>query len=1556
MSRLQQRVVLAAVCVLAAVAGGGAQSSTDEPGLLFYLSGERGLTADRAAGGAPAPNFASDVEVIKDGARGAGLQCGHMQLLSYWAPGNIFAERGTLAFYWRSREPVAGTEFPIFRVGYADHSSWDMAWLRIDYNAKPGFDAFVTDASLARTRVSTTLPKFPAPNEWVHLALSWDETRGIRFYVNGALAASKEGQAIFAAALDQFGPHSRIISPYQVQSAYNFVRGGDIDEVRIYDRMLSDENVAALARGEAPSSIPQLSRDLREPQWRDEWWHRYGWNRTGDAPPALSDVAVSVRKVEIHDAYDIKRWWWKGTDGIRETTWPGVYNRSRLPGRNDYFQLPDWDAYSLSGKSVQFALPPEPWNHLEVAGAAFGSMALVPAGVKPVDPSAKPAPPVSTAAGAAPVVEKPLFERPKGQERTFHRLAEPVTGQQVRFTNEAQETPIGEFAAYYVSAAREPEGIARLSYRLTGLVEPATYPSVRTALEFVNGRHPADERRTMVALPSTAGLTQVSRPAQDAGLPIVHVLIPSGFRDTNVPSVRGVSNYGWNNLQGGLDGIAIDLPALKVAPTHGELFPLNVQVRDPIWPLRTMLDFTFSVKPGEPHTLWLDVRDRILPNDVGLYLVIAGAGADFGPAALEGAQVRLVFKKAADAKAEHVLDRFTQVRDNFAHLIEERPNTRRLNLYTRLEADLTDLLAVDPDHERGRDYWYEYNREQPRPEVALSAPPPGVPLWAFRQVEYLRYVKRVVNWFIDHRQIENGEFGGGLSDDGDLTNLWPGTALMGVAPEKILASLRKHMEAFYDQGMFTNGLSTIQTDELHSYEEGIQVLGQMMLLDFGGPAHVERSMETARALEERLTAVNAAGHRHIRSSYFSGTKVATDGVWGWSKPSSYLALHPAIALVDFNGEPRTRKWLVELADGLIAHYKPDGKGGHTLRATIRFDNDEDLAATGSERTWPLLWAAYRWTGDRKYLAPIVDAGPRGLAGTAANALDLLSLRDAMKGPIVEAATSSNDPAMKHFAWQVTGDRTYLESLYEDQIQTAAAREYINTLGSLWTDRSSINPAEVQRARLGGVALVRNAYMPGQAVSWTFAGTRDEERVAILVPDATPTHLRVIAHNIGAAPVVARMTAWDVEPGEWTLVQASGADPDALPGTGAASRTVELERSGDLEVTFAPGVATVLELRLQKKGTPYWTRPDLGIGEKDVKIAGRRMTVTVHSLGTVNAPAARVVVRDRFGDQIASAGVPALKGITGMRPSTTTVSLSVPDEARLSKGSVTVEPTGAAREITQMNNRVRLPARAVPAPASTATRTRTDPVLRDPALPTLFVVGDSTVKNHGPGEGWGDWLAPFFDERRIQVLNWAMGGRSTRSFLEEGRWTRVLSQMKAGDFVLIQFGHNDQRDITQDRGTLAATGEERERVYSDTSGEPVTVSTFGHYLRQYLRDVRAKGATVILCTPVPRNAWLDDGRFNNLMQEHAALVRRVAQEENVPLIDLNEALVKQYTAAGARAVTTRYYTVGDDTHTNAAGAQANAAAVVDGVRALGGALAGFLKAPGVRTTGSAEASR
>jgi hypothetical protein len=186
------------------------------------------------------------------------------------APGNLYAQRGTLSFYWRARDPVGPTPFPLFRVGYADHTSWDMTWLRIDWNGK-GFDAFVTDDNLARVRVSTTAAP-PRPDQWILVTFTWDEAKGIALYIDGKPAASKAQAAALDAGLDQFGPHSRVISPHQVQSAYQFIRGGDVDDIRVYDHALDDAAVAGLAAGKAPAPAVATT-DAKT------WLYRYGWDR-----------------------------------------------------------------------------------------------------------------------------------------------------------------------------------------------------------------------------------------------------------------------------------------------------------------------------------------------------------------------------------------------------------------------------------------------------------------------------------------------------------------------------------------------------------------------------------------------------------------------------------------------------------------------------------------------------------------------------------------------------------------------------------------------------------------------------------------------------------------------------------------------------------------------------------------------------------------------------------------------------------------------------------------------------------------------------------------------------------------------------------------------------------------------------------------------------------------------------------------------------------------------------------------------------------------------------
>jgi hypothetical protein len=277
----------------------------------------------------------------------------------------------------------------------------------------------------------------------------------------------------------------------------------------------------------------------------------------------------------------------------------------------------------------------------------------------------------------------------------------------------------------------------------------------------------------------------------------------------------------------------------------------------------------------------------------------------------------------------------------------------------------------------------------------------------------------------------------------------------------------------------------------------------------------------------------------------------------------------------------------------------------------------------------------------------------------------------------------------HLAWQLTGDTKDLDKLYASQIETAVDRQFINTEGSLWIDRIYFNNGELQRARLGGVALMRNYIYPGNVVSWKFDAPATGESVGILVPEGTPDHIKIIAYNLDPVPAKAKMTGWEIDPGKWEITQGvQGASADA-PLSDVSTRTEEFERSRDVEVTFPPHVMTVIELKLVAKGVPYWSRPDLGIGEDDVKVEGNRMKVTVHSLGSVDAPASKVVLRDKAGKVLASASVPSIKAPIDLFPKTASVVLMLPAGAELKGGSVTVESSGKLPEITQMNNRLPL---------------------------------------------------------------------------------------------------------------------------------------------------------------------------------------------------------------------------------------------------------------------------
>lgn len=224
-------------------------------------------------------------------------------------------------------------------------------------------------------------------------------------------------------------------------------------------------------------------------------------------------------------------------------------------------------------------------------------------------------------------------------------------------------------------------------------------------------------------------------------------------------------------------------------------------------------------------------------------------------------------------------------------------------------------------------------------------------------------------------------------------------------------------------------------------------------------------------------------------------------------------------------------------------------------------------------------------------------------------------------------------------------------------------------------------------------------------------------------------------------------------------------------------------------------------------------------------------------------------------------------------------------------------------------------------------------------PTLWLIGDSTVRN-GSGKGadsmwgWGSLIGDHFDPERIRVENRAIGGRSSRTFLTEGRWDEVMKQLKPGDFVMMQFGHNDGGGLTgnRGRGSLKGNGDETQSI-TNNAGNLEVVHSYGWYLRQYIAGAKDKGATPIVVSQIPRNIWRD-GKVGRESNGYGKFAKEAAAQGGVAFLDLNEIVALRYEQIGEPTVRELYFKPTDHTHTTLAGAKLNAAAVVDGVRALG----------------------
>jgi len=211
--------------------------------------------------------------------------------------------------------------------------------------------------------------------------------------------------------------------------------------------------------------------------------------------------------------------------------------------------------------------------------------------------------------------------------------------------------------------------------------------------------------------------------------------------------------------------------------------------------------------------------------------------------------------------------------------------------------------------------------------------------------------------------------------------------------------------------------------------------------------------------------------------------------------------------------------------------------------------------------------------------------------------------------------------------------------------------------------------------------------------------------------------------------------------------------------------------------------------------------------------------------------------------------------------------------------------------------------------------------------TIFMAGDSTMAikqpDKRPETGWGEMLGKYFKDGTVTIDNRAMNGRSTKTFISEGRWQSIVDALQKGDYVLIQFGHNDESKEKGERYTPPAD--------------------YRNNLIRFITDVKAKGGNPVLLTPVMRRKFDSTGNFVDTHGEYPDIVRTVAKEQKVPLIDMHrdsEVVIKSYGIEGSRKLFLQLkpgensnYPNGieDNTHFNPLGADEIAKLAVKGIK-------------------------
>jgi rhamnogalacturonyl hydrolase YesR len=617
--------------------------------------------------------------------------------------------------------------------------------------------------------------------------------------------------------------------------------------------------------------------------------------------------------------------------------------------------------------------------------------------------------------------------------------------------------------------------------------------------------------------------------------------------------------------------------------------------------------------------------------------------------------------------------------------------------------------------------------------------PDGLPRWAFLQHELTGTTLDVLHYWVTERQAEDGEFGGKYDDDVEMLRWWP-FARLAFDDSLALVGMKRLVDGIWHSGWIEKGFSRKVRDVEHSSEPVADTQPMMIGFDYGNPVYIERCMESVKGLRDLWTGINARGHRHFRSSWYSATRVDSTPPKDCDLAMNTRTVKAAQWLAWYNRHPFVMQFLKEWGDAWLEDcLRTDkGKPPGIVPAAIRFRDD---AIGGNADNWHhpgMFWDYYDYSGgsailqqlllnamlfkDRSYLRPIElsldlvrmyeDTDPASAdTGSAPWAAGILRRSEGFWGVIEQWRLVFGDAryddlilrlGSPYIRYALTGDRTHLTTAMTRAINTLRENLDLLTTEGYFTDRVELRSmrggddqtASFLEAMLLGGSLNRAAY-PFNRVSWTGFG----REFSVIVGRCTDTSVAAVAFNHGDRPVRGWIVLQDRPPGTYRIRTGIDRNADQRIDSVCSSQELPIE---DRRVLLPLGLpphtevaVTVERIKITSGSAFAGALPDLALSREEIRIARNNdadvsVDITVHNIGIAASVQSHITLL--YGEEggpgtvVAEAEIPRLSAPLDLEPKVHVAHVTMPN-ARPGRYRAVIDRDGVLQEINKTNNEV-----------------------------------------------------------------------------------------------------------------------------------------------------------------------------------------------------------------------------------------------------------------------------